>query len=272
MNTIILATDFSKESESASEFALGIAKIFKCRLIILHVYKIAYHTPNWADTFDPEANKNKVKSMRKLYRLRNRLRKLSDEPIEIMLSARGGETIDTIKTVISEQHADILVMGTSGEKSPRYTYFGSQATELILQTTVPLLLVPPHAHFSQFKTIVLALDLQHTVDAGALDNVIRFCKESGAVLNMVCISDDPTDLKVVETGQHIRNLMLAIPHTMSIIPGHNANSKILDFANDNHADLLIMLPKAHNRLLYTVLESNTQQIARQSNIPVMAAV
>lgn len=272
MKTIILATDFSVESASASEFALQIAKIFKSRLIILHVYKIAFQIPRWADAIDPEADKNKAVSMKRLYRLRSRLRRLSPEPVEILVSARGGETIDTIKTVVSESHADLLVMGTAGEKSPRFTYFGSLSTELILQATVPLLLVPPHAHFSQFKTMVLAVDLQHSVDAGALDNVIRFCKESRAFLNIVCISQDPTDLKILETGQHIRHLMLSIPHTLSIISGHSANEKIQDFASENQADLLIILPKPHNTILYSILESDTQHMARQSQIPVLAVV
>jgi len=120
--------------------------------------------------------------------------------------------------------------------------------------------------------MVLALDMQRPVNAAAIDNVIHFCKAFGAVLNVVCISDEPCDPKTLETSQHIRNLMLSIPHTMSIVPGRNATAKIIEFAAQNHADLLITLPKQHNRLLYSVLESNTQQVARQAGMPVMAVI
>ncbi|TDE08149.1 universal stress protein [Dyadobacter psychrotolerans] len=272
MKTIVLTTDFSKESASASEFAVKIAGILKSRLLILHVYKSSFHIPTWTDLPVPSEDKAKLKSMRQLYNLRRRLREFSGKSVEIILSARDGDTIDTIKEVTGEQHVDLLVMGTAGAKSPGYTYFGSKATELILQITVPLLLVPPKAHFSQFEKMVLAADLRHPVNAAALDNVIHFCKEFGAALDVVCISEDPSDPKTLEAGQHVRNLMQSIPHTMSILSGHTATTKIIDFATDNHADLLIMLPRPHNKLLYAVLESNTQQIARQADMPVLAVV
>jgi len=272
MKTIILATDFSKNAAPASEFALRIAMLFKCRLMILHVYEPSGQLFNFREADEAIEDKNKVNAQRKLYRLRKHLLQQAGIPINIMVVTRSGNTLETIKTVINEQHTDLLVMGTAGAKSPGMRYFGSQATEMILKTNVPLLLVPPKIHFTPFKNIVVAIDLAKPVDACALDNVIRFSKAFEAILNIICVNEDPSDPKIKEAAEHIRNLIQTIPHTMSISPGHHSKATILKFAEDNEADLLMMLPQSHNALLYSVLESHTQEMARLSDIPVLAVV
>ncbi|MFC5412463.1 universal stress protein [Larkinella bovis] len=38
MKTILLATDFSRQAQSATDFALHLTELFQARLVILHVY------------------------------------------------------------------------------------------------------------------------------------------------------------------------------------------------------------------------------------------
>ncbi|RRA99996.1 universal stress protein [Larkinella rosea] len=271
MKTIVLATDFSKSAKPASDFALQLAEQLKARLVLLHVYHHPLRLPPLQAVFTPLEEKNKVSSRRKLYRLRDQLKKrCGDVPISIL--NREGATLDTIKAVVKEQKAELLVMGTAGANSPGAYYFGSQATEMILRTPVPLLLVPPAAHFVPFKHIVVAIDLEKPVNALALDGVLRFSNRFDAFLNVLCVSNHPADPVVQQASEAIRDLLAHCPHTLSIVKGDDLTETILQYATENRADLIMMLPNAHNQFLFSVLESNTQQMARQSDVPVLAIV
>ncbi|MFC5412462.1 universal stress protein [Larkinella bovis] len=216
--------------------------------------------------------KNKVSARQKLYRLRNRLKAASGPDVAISVMARQGETLETIETVARELTADLLVMGTAGADSPGVKYFGSQSTALIQRTPVPLLLVPPSTQFVPFKNIVVALDLAHTVDALALDKLLRFSAHFQAVLNVICVSTNATDRTIQSAAQGIRDLLKHAPHTVSLVKGEDLIPALLRFTAENRADLVIMMPQPHTPILFPLWESNTQQMARQSEVPVLALV
>lgn len=260
MKTIILATDFSKNAQSASDFALQLAQLLKTRLILLTIYH--HPLPLLQAVFTPLEEKNKQSARRKLYRLRDRLKKAGEETVPISVLARQGDTLATIEAVAKEQKADLLIMGTAGSRLSGFRYFGSQATEMILRTPVPLLLVPPKARFIPFKNIVVAIDLSKTVSAGALNTVVRFATLFDAFLTILCVSENSTDPALQQTAEGIRNLLKKRAHTVSLVKGDDLSQTILRFSAESHANLVMMLPKSRNRFLFSILESNTQELAR----------
>lgn len=83
-------------------------------------------------------------------------------------------------------------MGTVGEDSPIARYFGSQATEMILETSSPLLIVLRKATAAPFKNIVLALALSNSVDAIDLDKVLLFGERFKSTLEYCLYERIPT--------------------------------------------------------------------------------
>lgn len=271
MKAIVLATDFSKSADSASDLAAHLAILLNTRLVVVHVYQQAMNILS-SDSIFTLTEKNKISTQRKLYRLRDRLQKAFDGKLNISIIARKGNTLDTIKAVALEEMADLIVMGTMGTKSPGVQYFGSQATEMILHAPVPLLLVPSSAGFKPFKTIVVAIDLNSSVDALEVDQILRFAERFKATLDIVCVSETPDQPEIRRAGERIRHLMAHCPHTLTIVEGQNLVRTIDQFEKDTKADLLIILPKPHNKLLFSILESISQEISRQSRIPALAIV
>jgi len=271
MKTILLATDFSKTADSASWHAAQLSAILNTRLVLVHVYQQSINLLSFESSFTL-TEKNKVSSLRKLYRLRDRLQKAYNGRLSIAVIAKKGSTLETINEIAMEQKADLIIMGTMGEKSPGARYFGSQATEMILKTFFPLLLVPPKTTVTPFKNIVVAIDLSKHVDALVLDDVLLFAEQLKATLNIVCMSETPQDLKVQKAGEHIRHLMLNYPHTLTIVKGYDLIATLNGFEKQSEADLLIIMPRPHNKLIFSVLETASQEIARQSQIPVLAIV
>ncbi|MFC5411716.1 universal stress protein [Larkinella bovis] len=272
MKAIVLATDFSENARSASEFAGQLAAQHNARLILLHVYQHPLQLELLRTVFTPMEEKVKRSARRKLYRLRDKLQQVAGGQLSITVLAREGATLETIERVVNEEKADLLVMGTAGARSAGVRYFGSQATDMIPRTTVSLLLVPPGAKFVPFKNIVLAVNLEKPVSAHALDGVMRFAKRFEGCLNLICVSQKPGDPLVQQAAEELRQLLKHQPHTVSLVPGEDLTTTILHFVAENRADLVMMLPKSRNRILRSLLETRTQRLARQSDVPVLAVV
>lgn len=119
--------------------------------------------------------------------------------------------------------------------------------------------------------MVLAVDLAQPVDAQGIDMPQRFTQFLQTTLDTVCIEDEP-DESQQRAARHPRNLLLHQPHTFSFIPGYDVALVLEAYLVEHRADLLILLPKPHSRLRTSLLESNTQEVARLATLPVLAAV
>lgn len=271
MKTILLATDFSKAADSASAQAAQLAALLHTRLILVHIYQDSMNIFS-LDPHTTRIKKNKISSLRKLSRLRDRLQNAYNGLLNISVIAEEGPTLETINEVAMRHRADLIIMGTMGEKSPGARYFGSQATEMILKTAIPILLVPPNITVTPFKNMVIAIDLSKPVDAGELDEVILFAERFKAKPDIVCMSENPKESSVQKASEHIRHLMMNYPHTLAIVEGHDLVSILSGFEKRTEADLLVILPRPHNKRIFSVLESVSEKIARQSKIPVLVVV
>lgn len=219
---------------------------------------------------DPDFEKAQVE--RQLSDLMHELQDVAKGSVDISMLAEEGLTKDVIDKVVAEQKADLLIMGTAGDHSEGVRYFGSLATDMIPEIRVPMLLIPPGATFTSFKNIAMAIDLTDSINAVALDNAIRFAHLFNACLNLVCVTDQPHQPEVEQTAERIRDLIKHQPHTFSIIEGGDFPLTLINFAEENQADLIMMMPKPHSWWYRLISEGNTQQVARQSEIPVLAVV
>ncbi|GAA4447405.1 hypothetical protein GCM10023189_03780 [Nibrella saemangeumensis] len=272
MKTIVLATDFSENSRYASDFALRIAGRSDTRLVLLHVYRSwAGHTYT-TDSLISIPEYEKAQAERKLSDLMSQLQDEAKGSVDISILAQEGLTKDVINEVVAEQQADLLIMGTAGSHSEGVRYFGSLATDMIPDIQAPMLLIPPKAAFNSFENIVIAVDLTHSIDAVALDNAVRFANLFGACLNVVCVTEEPGQPNIQRSAERIRDMLKHQPHTFSILPGTDLPLTLMNFAAENRADLIMMLPKQHSWWHRLITEGNTQQVARQSDIPVLAVV
>lgn len=271
METILLATDFSKSADSASHQAAHLAALLNTRLILLHIYQQSMNLLSF-ESFFTLTEKNKVSSLRKLYRLRDKLQKAYHGHLDISVLTKKGAVLETINEVAQQQKADLIVMGTMGERSPGARYFGSQATEMILKTSVPLLLVPPENTVTRFNKIIAAVDLTKPVDASGLDELVLFAQRFKATLEIVCVSENPKDPAVQKAGERIRHLMATCLHALTIVEGQDLTATLEKYEEQTEVDLLVLMPRPHNKLLFSVLETVSQEVARQSHIPVLALV
>ena len=260
MKTIVLATDFTENATQAADYALALADQLNARLVIVH----AYEQP--ADTIAES-----ISVPMRLERIRERLMRVSKGSVTISVVAKYGDPRTCIEAAVADKQADLLIMALADERPYTARFLGSLPTEMIPQTSVPMLILPPGSHYKPIKTVVLALDLSETVDALVLGKAAEFVQQLGAWLAIVCMDDDPDEQRQ-QAAQRIQALFGDLPHTFHFLPGNDLSLMLDDYRTNHPADLIMILPGHHSRLALWLNESVTQQVARQSVIPVLAVV
>ncbi|CAN5508077.1 hypothetical protein BH09BAC4_BH09BAC4_12850 [soil metagenome] len=272
MKTVMLATDFSIHANHAARFAGHLASDQKAALILLHAFHVWPDNAAKTGDFSLSVKDERERSEKSLNRLANELRDELGPSVVIRCIAQEGHTMNAIRSVTNAEQADLLIMSTVGTAPQSTQLMGSIATEMVAETEVPLLLIPPGITYAGVKNVVLGIDLSTPPNAVVLDTVLRFARAFGSVINVLCISDTPDDAQMKHRAEHIRHLLNPQPHTLTIQSGEELYDTRLGFAHANKADLILMLPQTRNWLWKLFAEGETQHMARLTDIPLLAVV
>ena len=260
LKTFVLATDFTDSNAQVADYALALADQFNARLVIVHAYDERIGGPTNSDAIPAS-----------LKRVRKRLMQTGKGSVDVSVVAKYGEPRSCIEAVVAVEQADLLIMALADDRPYTARLMGSLPTEMIPQTSVPMLILPPGTQYKSIETVVLALDLSEPVDAVTLGKAKEFVMQSGASLAIICMNDEP-DTQQKEAAQRIRELFAGLPHTFRFLPGNDLTTTLDEYFTTHPADLIVMLPRHQNRLAIWLMESVTQQVARQSVLPVLAIV
>ena len=260
LKTFVLATDFTDSNAQIADYALALAGQFQARLVIVHAYEETISGPTESDAIPAS-----------LKRARKRLMQTSKGSVDVSIVAKYGEPRTCIEAVVAEEKADLLIMALADDRPYTARILGSLPTEMIPQTTVPMLILPPGIEPEPIKTVVLAVDLSESIDALVLGRAKAFVQALGATLAIICMDDEP-DPQRQKAAQRIGELFDGLPHTFSFQPGNDLATTLDDYITTYPTDLIMMLPRHQSRLAIWLMESVTQQVARQSIIPVLAII
>jgi nucleotide-binding universal stress UspA family protein len=135
--TIVVATDLSDASRAALHYAQAVANIHKSRIVITHVIDpVAYAYPSGPSkgiSQDPAA-------VDELKQIENEtLRK----GIPVRSVVESGIICERILQSVTDNHADLLVLGTKARTNAGRTALGIVARQLLARTPCPMLIVSP---------------------------------------------------------------------------------------------------------------------------------
>ncbi|GAB3787010.1 hypothetical protein GCM10028818_51230 [Spirosoma horti] len=273
MKTIVAATDFSPNANRATHFAMQLARAQQAQLILVNAFH--FWPANPAETggnFPLSARAMYEDSQKRLKHLAHLLHEQYGTDVPIQCMTKEGYAMPSIREVTQDVKADLLIMSTVGTAPQSAQLMGSVATEMVAQTNVPLLLIPPSANYAVIRNVVLGIDLDTPPDAVVLDAAIGFARQLDCVINVLCIHAKPNDPIVHHKAEHIRHLLVQVPHTLTILPGKEIYKSLLIFAHTNKADLIMMFPQPHNWLRTLFVDGETERTARLTDIPLLAIV
>ena len=140
-NLYVVPHDFTSVGDAALRYALFLSEKIKVEIQLLHV----------------------VDEKSKIQAAKSKLEKIVSDtvtPQNIVLTSKVkvGSIFEDIGKMATEEHAQLIIMGTHGEKGMQ-KIFGSYAMKVITSCEIPFLVVQDNTKVAQIKDIVVPIDL-----------------------------------------------------------------------------------------------------------------
>lgn len=143
---LLIAVDFSTTLDSVIAYASKLGSLLNAKIWLLHVAE-----PN------PELVGHEVASQvlrdlaaKEFHEEHHQLQQAGDELRKagldcVPLLIQGG-TATTVLNEAEKLGIDMIVLGSHGEGTVKKLFIGSTCEDVIKSSTIPILVVPPHAH------------------------------------------------------------------------------------------------------------------------------
>jgi nucleotide-binding universal stress UspA family protein len=148
INKILIATDFSKFSLTAADYALSLAADYDAEVHLIHVIE---KTPPILTIRSLDLSQEKIlqeieeEAKSALKHTLQQVKKINDK-VKIVSVLRKGIDYEEIINYSVEAKIDLIVIATHGRTGLLHTLIGSVAEKVIRYSKIPVLVTTPSAH------------------------------------------------------------------------------------------------------------------------------
>ncbi len=259
MKTVLIATDFSQTSRNASLYGMAFAKAIGAKIYLFNSYKIPTPAPGLVTTisrYDIMMQTDK--------RLLEEADAIDAGRKEIEIICDEGTSAGAIVKLAKEKSVDFIIVGMKGSGKNIKKIFGSTATALAGNCSVPVIIVPEDAKYYTPKIIVYASDSIVTDSAipDAVEKIRGFFNSRVFVVKVV--KDLP--FKFADEKAIVEDLPNA---SFELITDDNVNHGLHDFIIQHSADMLVMIPHKHDLVERLSKKSETKDMIFHTKIPLV---
>lgn len=268
MKTILVPTDFSSNANNALKYASTFAQAMHSKLKLLNVYTPSISRYNKIrDLFAEEIADGRNESKKQLEKL---CTKYATKPCSNLVEI--GNPADEIFGASEKSKADIIIMGTHGATGLKKILLGSNTSDVISKSKIPVLAIPQRYRFKKIETIVYASDLENTMNE--LKHIIPIAKQLGAsieVLNFDYGWEENADkkkmlerkikalsykkIKLIEQDARLEKSML---------------EQIKKYLHKRKPEILVMFPEEKGWFDKIFMRSKTEEFAYNLKIPLLS--
>lgn len=279
MKTIFVTTDFSVCSLKAVEYSIQLMQQAKCSLIVFN----SSHLSKLPEISDKKFE-NLIKADEDLNKsnLEFAVKKICDKkdyriPLKRIkcISRFGLLVAENIIAEAVKHKADVIVMGTHGAGGIKKYLFGSNTSEIISKSRIPVIAVPLNYRFKKIKKIVYASDMENLY--GELKSVIPFAKTLNAEIDILHLNyfmdkeDEKREqqnlLKKNSAGTGYKNITLTIRKATI---DKTLLEQLKTYLRKSRPQLLVMFP-GERKWLYKIFPgSKTEELSYNLTIPLMS--
>lgn len=287
--TIVCPTDLSELSLPALAHAAQLARWYGARVSVLHVTSsLLDEHPSLSETAalptrpaDREAPDDDVKA-----HVQQAL-----EGVAFDVTVVAGKAAPRIVEHAERIGADLIVMGTHGRSGFDRLVHGSVTERVLAHAPCPVLVVPPHATarpHALFRHIVCAMDFSPSARA-AFDIALDLARQANGTLRLLHAIEWYPEGEVIAAGRldlegfrtslkdqasvRLAGLLDQVDRSWVDVQGVVAvgrpHRRILEHADAEGADLLVMGAQGTEGMDLAVFGSTTRQVLAQARAPVL---
>ncbi|CAN5549883.1 universal stress protein [soil metagenome] len=273
MKTILIPTDFSPNSENATDYAMEMNKKINAKIVLFHSYFIpVYGTDMPVEVLnDAEIREASLKTLEKLKEKAKLKFKNSDFVFDVLTSE--GIIADEIAAAVEKEKIDLVVMGTKGAHGLKEVLIGTNTASVVGKVNCMVLAIPEEAKFKEIKKIVFATNYAEN-DFENIEAVIDFAKHYNAEVIMLHISEGDLSRSfefnsIEHFEQRIKEDTNYEGISFKLFEGKNVEEGISLYLEEINADMIAMTNRHRNLFQRLFDRSLTKKMAYHTHIPLM---
>jgi len=282
MKKILVPTDFSKEASIATDLGFDIAKRSGADLVLFHVVEEGSTT---SSSFNVEGQVatgsrgiDRLFMIKLIEKSKKQLQKAVSDPryssVKVEGVMRVGNPYHGMRTVIAEQKADLVIMGTAGRSALGGMVIGSNTEKIIRTAHCPVLTVQKKPATTDFKNIVFATSMSSSEEF-----FIKIMKRTqtiyGSTIHLVRINtpgDFQRDYIVKEYMEKYAKKLQLRNYTLNIFNDLSVEEGVIRFADTMDADLIAMATHGRSGFAHVIAGSVAEDVASHASRPVLTFV
>jgi len=280
MKTILVPTDFSPAAVAAGQFAITLARIFNSNIVLLHVVEgvdegsfniegEAVATGSW---------ENKLFNLKVIEKARKQLAQASSifvqSGVNVKSVLRMGDAFHGIRSIILEQKADLVVIGSEGTSGFGELLIGSNTEKVVRRSSVPVISVNQKSNVGSVNSIVWATALNN--EDAELPAVLRKLMDiDGTVVHLVRVNTPALFISDSVAREKLNSFAKAMKlknFTINVYNDYDEVDGIIRFAAGINADLIALSTHGRRGLSHLLNGSIAEDIVNYSRRPVMTYV
>lgn len=261
MKKILVPCDFSAPSREALKVAISIASKSKGEITLVHVILIPLE-------FNPISVEGLENEARKKFDVLKSNLDLAG--VNLRFKIVYGDIILSTKVIIETEKIELVVMGTKGDSGLHELLIGSNTEKIVRHAGVPVLAVRTAFELTGIKRILVPTTL--ALNQIEFMNYVKKLQQLFHATVEILYINTPSkfrnyDQSLAEMAEFALHYQLE-NYVSNVRDYHTEEEGIIEFAEQEKIDLLIMATHARKGLAHLFNESITEKIVNHLDYPV----
>lgn len=272
MRKIVVPTDFSSNAFNALKYAVELFKYEKSEFFILHAF--ADEVYNNAEIITPfhleEVKENlQAKYEESLKDFLAQIKKDSPNPRHNFSTlASFGALVDEVSSLVNQENADIVIMGTRGKTNDNLLTFGSNTLHVIKYIPCPVLSIPENYKFKELSNLLFPTNFMIPYQRRELKLVAEIARAFNTAVHMLYISRFPIDsLRQQGNQQFLKEQFKGTTYNYHRVEEEDRINAIITQIDHLKIDLLVMVNSRYTYLENILSQSTIDKISLHPRVP-----
>lgn len=274
MKSILLPTDFSKNSWNAIKYAINFLANTPCTFYLMHVNRLAEISVNTLDyninsiviedTYTIAAKKQLASLLKKIA-----LQFPNNSNHAFYTINEADFFIDAIRKQVLEKKINLIVMGTKGATGLEKLILGSNTADIITKVKCNTLVVPENAKFKNIRQVAFPTDFLQFYGITTLHPIVDILEQFEASLRVLHIAKKNSDLNSDQekNKEFVADYFSANKHSFHYLINTKIEAAMQSFVQDNNIDIIAMVAKNLNYFQQILFHSKVENISYQTDVP-----
>jgi len=272
MTTILLPTDFSKNSINAIHYAMNLLENEICEFYILNVQTTSSFISD--DLMNLSSSTTIYQTLletskRSIKNLINTVEtKYNNDKHSFYSIVDYDNFVDAVNKISENKSIDLIIMGTQGATGARKIIFGSNTVRIIQRCKSPVLAIPNGCSFTSLDKIVFTSNFSTLYNNNELQPLMDIAKRHGSKIDILHLLDKKGLSQNQEMNKAFLDFCLSkVNHEFIDLKSTEIFKKVQDYIVNNDVKMLSMMHKKHSFLERFFTRQLVETFAFKIDIP-----